>query len=424
VRQAPKTVRSVAPADALRASLAYHFADATVDGVFARHASVQFDPLAPLGCNHDLVFAARVPGYRIGDYANHVYRRRVAYDGWDKQASLVEIAGQPARRRYHVWFGERWRQAVLERWPAEVEEVTAQLRDRGPLDALEVALDTRLSELEGSWYGPRLAKRILRALWHTGRVATSARRHGRHLYDLTERVLPAEVLAAPTPGPEQALATLMLDRHRATGLLRPSASAEVWSMPVPAAARRHAIARLVDDGSLTPFDVAGQRHHAVPGWLDALASGGGIDGVRFVAPLDPLVWDRPGLKRVFGFDYLWEVYKPAVQRRWGYYVLPVVHRDRFVARIDASREVRHDGEVVWRVERWWWEDGVAGAGELGRSFATDLERAAARFAGYLGASRAVIRGGVPNTVASIVREGALGAPGRPVRAPVRVEQRA
>jgi uncharacterized protein YcaQ len=401
-------------AEALRASLRYHFAPTDVPGVFARHASVQYDPLSPLGCSHDLVFAARVPGYRVGDWRRHVYRGRVAYDGWDKQASLVETAGQPARRIHHRWNAARWHDGVLAAWPEQTEEVLAQLRERGPLEALEVEASAgdggRIDAWEGSWYGPRLAKRILRALWHTGRVATHHRRGGRHVYDLIERVIPEQVLAAPTPDEDAAVRRLVLDRHRAAGLLRPTAPAEVWSLKVPATARHRATAELVDAGELVPVDVAGVRHHAVPGWLEARDAAGAAPGARFVAPLDPLLWDRPGVRRAFGFDYLWEVYKPEAERRWGWYVLPVAWRDRFVARIDAALETGPDGRPVWRLRRWWWEEGAEAAldgAPGGRArFLADLEAAASAFAHYLGVRRLVARGGVPREVAAALRAGA------------------
>lgn len=404
-------VERVDAGQALRASLAYHFRDGSIDEVFERHASVQFDPLAPLGTNHDLVFAARVPGYRIGDWQDAVFRRKRAYDGWDKQASLVAMEGQPSRRRYHAWHGRRWMSELEQRWPAQIDDVVEQLRSRGPLEAGEVNLDERIAAWEGSWYGPRLAKRILRALWHAGRIATADRRHGRHVYDLVERVIPSEVLVRPTPEPDVAARRLIHDRHRATGLLRPSAASEVWSMPLPAEDRRGAIAQCVDEGRLSPVDVAGVRHHAVPDWMEVLASDRRAEGARFVAPLDPLLWDRAGVRRAFGFDYLWEVYKPADRRRWGWYVLPVAWRDRFVARIEGVRERREAGEVVWRVDRWWWENDVpSDGGRFDRvAFLVDLEAAASRFAGYLGASRCVIPGGVPRDVANALRQGARNA---------------
>lgn len=395
--------------DAARATLRYHFAPTDVAGVFARHASVQFDPLAPLGCNHDLVFASRVPGYRIGDWTEHVYRRRDAYDGWDKQASLVEVAGQPARRVFHDWIGTGWRE-VLDAYPDTTAAVVDELRERGPLDVSEVGVEDRVEAWSGSWYGPRLAKRILRALWHTGRVGTHHRRHGRHVYDLIERVIPPDVLAHPTPSETDAIRTLVRDRHRSTGILRPSAPPEVWSLHVPARRRHAALASLVEEGSLHPVEIDGRLHHATEAWLNALdATPDEPPAVRFVAPLDPIAWDRPGLRFLFGFDYRWEVYKPEAEREYGYYVLPVTYEGEFVARFDAVLDVG-GRRPAWRMRRWWWEaaaeERLSRASGARAAFLGSLERTAASFAHYLGVRRFVAPAGVPRDVAAALRRGA------------------
>jgi uncharacterized protein YcaQ len=96
-----------------------------------------------------------------------------------------------------------------------------------------------------------------------------------------------------------------------------------------------------------------------------------------LAPLDNLLWDRKLIKELFGFDYLWEVYKPAAERRYGYYVLPVLYGDRFVARFEPGRD--KDGALV--VKNWWWEPGVTQSEKL-RSGLADCFR---RFTEYLGA---------------------------------------
>jgi uncharacterized protein YcaQ len=95
----------------------------------------------------------------------------------------------------------------------------------------------------------------------------------------------------------------------------------------------------------------------------------------FIAPLDSLIWDRPGVKQIFGFEYLWEVYKPVSQRKWGYYVLPVFYRGRFVGRIDSQVE-----NQVWRIHNWWWETDVTPDEEMFKA----LTDAAQRFQEYLG----------------------------------------
>ena len=101
----------------------------------------------------------------------------------------------------------------------------------------------------------------------------------------------------------------------------------------------------------------------------------------FLAPLDHLLWDRRAVEYIFGFRYVWEVYKRAPDRLWGYYVLPVFYRDRFVGRIDSRLEGR-----VWRVSRWWWEEDAHPTPEM----LDALQDAARRFIAYLGAESVAV----------------------------------
>jgi uncharacterized protein len=98
--------------------------------------------------------------------------------------------------------------------------------------------------------------------------------------------------------------------------------------------------------------------------------------MRFLAPLDQLMWDRKAARHLFDFDYVWEVYKPEAQRKWGYYVLPVLYGDRFVARFDS----RLIGKV-WTVHGWWWEEDIDADAEVLEA----LTLAARAFMDYLGA---------------------------------------
>jgi uncharacterized protein YcaQ len=158
-----------------------------------------------------------------------------------------------------------------------------------------------------------------------------------------------------------------------------SGSAELWlgtmpwreigmedDLPLKAAARRVLHAELVESGSLVPVIVEGTKgaRYIPVEDLERLeraqrevaarwSPGGEPPGVAFLAPLDPLVWDRDLLRSLFGFDYVWEVYVPAAKRRWGYYVLPILYGDRLVGRIEPRIERRAD---TLRIANLWWED--------------------------------------------------------------------
>jgi uncharacterized protein YcaQ len=107
--------------------------------------------------------------------------------------------------------------------------------------------------------------------------------------------------------------------------------------------------------------------------------------VIFLGPLDNLLWDRKAISQLFDFDYMWEVYKPPEQRRWGYYVLPVFYGGRFIARMDSRLEGK-----TWILSRWWWESDVKPDEEL----LTALRVAIERFMYYLRASDVRVDEGV------------------------------
>lgn len=379
-------------AEARALLVSYHLRPTTIAGVFDRLGSVQYDPLNPVGRNPDLVFQARVPGYRVDDWQRAAYRERLAYDAWDKQASLVPIADWPhralIRERYHPWHDRQ----ILDEHPDMVEAVFAAIDRRGPLSSLEYE-DRRRAPERHSWYGPTIVKRVLRALWARGELVTHHREAGRHYYDRPARVIPPEHLAQPPLRDADAYHRwAVARRHQAAGLLRPAASAEIWSVTGDAARRGAATADLVASGALIPVRIGqkGALYHLAAAALSAAAVPPPA-GVTLLGPLDNLLWDRKAIRDLFGFDYIWEVYKREADRRWGYYVLPVLYRDRFVARIDSRLEGK-----TWTVARWWWEEGVERTPEL----LDALGEAAVRFRAYLGADKTALPRGLDRATRS------------------------
>jgi uncharacterized protein len=388
---------AVDAAGARRALIHHQLRVGPLDEVARRLGSVQVDPLSPLGRNHDLVLQARVDGYRIDDWQGPAYRDRTWLDAWDKQACLTLAADWPARRLYRDHFAAG-RAAWLAEHADAVAATLARIDVDGPCSSLGFDGGEHAG-LRGSWFGPRLVQHVLRVLWHTGRLVTRDREGGRHVYDLPERVLPAEVRSAPALDDGAALRALLRRRVQSAGVLRRGADAALWSVPVDAATRRAALAALVEDGDLEAWDVDGVPYVALPGLRDAAAAAsGGVGVARVLGPLDNLTWDRRGLRDLFGFDYLWEVYKPATERRWGYYVVPVVLGERFVARFDARREAHGAAGARLRVHGWWWEEPRPLPAEL-----DGLARGLARFLGYLGADAVVLPRGLDRATRALWR---------------------
>lgn len=345
------SVQKISKADARRALVRHHFAPSPdVMGVFERLRSVQFDPIAPVGCNHDLVFQARVRDYRIGDWQESAYRDRLVYDGWDKMASLVPFSGWPIRRHIYDVHRRAFEKKIFEEQRHAVDAVLNEIASKGPLMPKEFDFQERKDEWQGSWFGPSVTKQVLRALWHSGEIMTAGRQKGQHVYDLTERVVPSNYYATPRAAAHEAVRELVLERHRAMGIVRPAAPPEIWSNEVLVYKKKQAISELVDRGDLVSIDIEGMVAHATPTFLEQLDRSTLDDRVVFVAPLDPFIWDRKMTARLFGFEYVWEIYVPEAKRKWGYYVLPVLCGDQFIARAEFWAR----GSTL-EIRQWHWE---------------------------------------------------------------------
>lgn len=322
-------------ADVRRALVNFHFAPCENEAAaFDRLRSIQFDPIAPVGCNHDLVLQARVPDYRIDDWNKVAYEDRAVYDGWDKCASLIPYDGWPLRRLFYAahrtWFEEK----IFINHKDAVEAILREIEMRGPLLPKECEYQQRREEWKVSWFGPSVTKQTLRALWHSGLVMTSGRRKGQHIYDLTERVVPPHLFEQPIVPESDAVRELVHERHRAMGVVRPNAPYEVWSYTVLSPGRKDAIDSLVRENRLIPIEVEGVKAHMTPDFTRYFDDKTRERRAIILGPLDQFMWDRKMIAHLFDFDYIWEIYTPEVKRKWGYYVLPVLFGDALVARVE------------------------------------------------------------------------------------------
>jgi uncharacterized protein YcaQ len=181
----------------------------------------------------------------------------------------------------------------------------------------------------------------MEALFVAGRIGIARREGNRRYYDLIERLVPRDLMRREE-SEEDGMTHRLLSRYRATGLTAPMGNQmEVMYSAGSTADRVRRTERLVEEGSLLAVELEGHRraHYVIAAErsiLETTADPASMPppGVTFLAPLDPLVWDRKMLRSLWGFDYLWEVYVPEAKRRWGYYVLPILFGDRFVGRFE------------------------------------------------------------------------------------------
>ncbi len=309
-------------------------ADAVLE-IFRRLGSIQYDPLAVAGRNHDLVLHARVADYDPA-WCDLLYERREVFEAYNKGLSFVPTSEYP-------WFrATLWREPrrVLAENADVAERVLERVRAAGPLSALDFERERGSTT---DWFGipTNTVRAVLEAYAVTGVLGLARRDGNRRYYDLIERLVPDELLALHE-SEEDAMTHRLLSRFRATGMTTPiGTQTEVMYSAGAQAERRQRTERLVEQGELLPIAVEslkGPRYiiAAEEPILEAVADPLSLPAasVSFLAPLDSLVWDRRMLRELWGFDYLWEVYVPEAKRRWGYYVLPILFGDRFVGRIE------------------------------------------------------------------------------------------
>ncbi len=347
----------------------------SVMAVVDRLGSLQFDPLEVAGRNHDLVLAARIGGYRRELTDELLYGRRLLFETYNKSLNLLPTRELPYYRISWTTLGAGWSSGLLAEQAELADKLLAAIAAEGP----KSSADFERTEAIAWWWGPTSAVRaVLEALSVSGRLGLARRDGNRRYYDLVERLFPSDLLAIRVPEREQRRHKL-LSRFRAHGLLGTSGG-ELWLGIGPAALRTELRAELVDRGEIAPVTVEGLKgqRFAVADEMPLIAQaereiaaeatgaisrpGDGPAGASFLAPLDPIMWDRDALEPLYGFEYRWEVYTPAAKRRWGYYVLPILFGDRLVGRIEPRID-RADKAV--RILSLGWEAGFDPLAEPG-----------------------------------------------------------
>jgi uncharacterized protein YcaQ len=324
--------------------------------VFRRLGSVQFDPLAVAGRNHDLVLHARVAGYDPA-WCDRLYERRELFEAYNKGLSFVRTSDFPFFRGL---ANSNTRRVVADH-PRVAEQVVERIRTDGPLSTLD------FEQQRGSlvdWFGAptNVVRAVLEALTVTGVLGLARRDGNRRYYDVIERLLPADVLADDVPLKEK-LRHKMLSRYRAHGLLGASGGGDIFGGLGPARpdprlpehpGRNALREQLVEEGEIVPVTVEGVgKRFVLRDEVELLDAPPEPPAVAFLPPFDPVVWDRPLLASLFDFDYVWELFHPPAKRRWGWYVLPILFGDRLVGRIEPR--IDRDAEAV-QVIGLWWED--------------------------------------------------------------------
>ena len=330
------------------------------DGIldFVRQAGcIQYDPIDICGKNSELVFQSRVAGFTKPLLYKLLYVDRRLIDYFDKNMSIFATEDWPYFQRKRAAYGDNHQTQVLE---PLLDQIRDYITQEGPAASRHLDLNDKVN---WAWGPTTQARAALETLYFRGELVIHHRRRTVRHYALAEDCLPQEILNAPDPNPttEAYHAWLVHRRIRSVGLLWNKGS-DAWLGidGLNAAARNAAFDHLQRQGSIQPLQVEGMRDTLyVCSEYVSLLPDSGVDTpqrTEFIAPLDNLLWDRRLIRQLFDFEYRWEIYTPPAKRKFGYYVLPVLHGDRFVGRVEVTPDKR-DGRL--RLQNTWLEPRIS-----------------------------------------------------------------
>ncbi len=367
----------------------YRFAGKSGAYDYIRQAGcIQFDPVDVCGKNAELTLQSRVKGFKKSMLWDLLYEDRKLVDYVDKELSIW-----PAQDwSYFASFRERSLQMsdTFEGLQELKEEAVSFIREHGPVCSDTLPIEGEIywhssMHWSGNWHKKSQAARsVLEQLYTDGELIIHHKKGSRKYYDLAEKYLPATLLKADNPCKDELdfISWRVLRRIGAVGLLWDKSSTAFLGIDLKADLRKKVLSDLSADKKIGSVMVEGIK---VPFYYriedealmqEILAGTANLKPrMSFIAPLDPLMWDKALILALWDFRYSWEIYTPAVKRKYGYYTLPIIFGDRFVGRIEAVPDRK---EGILQVKGLWWEPGVRQTKALGRA----LEQALGRFAKF------------------------------------------
>ena len=349
---------------------------------------IQYDPVDVCGKNAELTLQSRVKGFQKTMLEELLYWDRLLVDYVDKELSIWSAKDWP----YFSPFRERSRidGASFPGLDELEREALSYIRSNGPVSSDTLPMDGEIFwhssiHWSGNWdKKSKAARSVLEQLYTDGTLIIHHKSGSRKFYDLAERYLDPSLLAEPFPCKDEKalLRWRVLRRIGAVGLLWDKNSPAFLGIQMNAEQRRQALSALETEGAILPVRVEGIKplfycrseddplmQNVIEERLDRKPR------TEFLAPLDPLLWDKALIAALWGFQYSWEIYTPADKRKYGYYTLPILSGEQFIGRIEAAAD--HKGGTL-RVKNIWFDPGIC----LTKKLRDSLDRTIARFARF------------------------------------------
>lgn len=355
------------------------------DGVLQyikRVGSIQYDPLNVVGRNPDLVLQSRIKDYSPEILESLLYDKRYLIDGWDKMMSIYSIEDWPCFLRVRKDKEVEMKAILRRRNSAEsfqmIDEIRDMLRKQGPLQAKQIPAKT---SNPGSWGHKKLSSAALDFMFQTGELGVYKKINTQKVYDLIENLLPHKLITDldSFQSDHDFYKWYVKRRIGSVGLLwNKNGGGWLGHFINKKDLRNVIIKELIEEGKILEIQVEGIKDVFYMRSDDKAFLYNKVENneVRFLAPLDNMLWDREMTKAIFNFDYSWEVYVPVNKRKYGYYVLPVLYQNQLIARFEPELHRNND---PLEIKKWWWEEGV----EITSDMKSAIDKGFENFCRYL-----------------------------------------
>ena len=372
----------------------YRFAGKEGAYQYVRQAGcIQYDPVDVCGKNAELTLQSRVRGFSRKTLADLLYKDRLLVDYTDKELSIWPREDWP----YFSAYRDRSKThgASFPGIPELEEQALAYIRENGPVSSDTLPIQGKIfwhssMHWSGNWHGTSPAARsVLEQLYTDGVLLIHHKSGSRKFYDLADKYFSRDLLGAENPCPDEESFRKWRIRRRigAVSLLWNRRSDAFLGIEMTPDQRDKAFEELEAEGAIRKTAVEGIRF---PLYFLAedmpLAEAVLADAVdlrprlEFLAPLDPMLWDRKLIEAIWDYQYSWEIYTPAEKRKFGYYVLPMVYGEKMAGRIEAAADRKAETLVIKNV---WYEAGIRQTKKLNAA----VDAAVGRLARFNGCSR-------------------------------------
>lgn len=333
-----------------------------IDGVrtiMARLGSIQYDPLNVAGRNADLVLQARVDNYRPEYLYTLLYEEHSLIDGFDKEMCIYNTKDFLKFSKIRDEHTKSVFQTLTYRGQTAALDILDEIRAFVDKNGMTGTKDISIGEVrESRWGHKKLSSAALDYLYNKGELCVADKKGTQKYFDLTERVIPFDLNQTDEMTLEEFLDWYIERRIRSLGCVwNKNGGAWQGHFLSDKEIRTTVLERLLEKNIINEFQIEGisDTFFVCNDFDDFKTNREQKDYARFIAPLDNIMWDRTMLEKVFDFSYRWEVYTPVAKRKYGYYVIPVIYNNCFVARFEPEA-VGKTGN--FKIKNWWWEEGI------------------------------------------------------------------